>query len=47
MMNDRKNLTYEEQYKYIYENQQIFVTPFDVTFCNLDIFNYYYSIIAI
>ena len=30
MMNDRKNLTYEEQYKYIYENQQIFVTPFDV-----------------
>ena len=30
IINDRKNITYEEQYKYIYENQQIFITPFDI-----------------
>ena len=30
IINDRKNLTYKEQYKYIYENQQIFITPFDI-----------------
>lgn len=30
IVNDRKNLTYEEQYKYIFENQQIFITSFDI-----------------
>ena len=30
IVNDRKNITYEEQYKYIHENQQIFITPFDI-----------------
>ena len=30
MINDRKNITYEQQYKYIYENQQNFITPFDI-----------------
>ena len=30
IVNDRKNISYEEQYKYIYENQQIFVTAYDV-----------------
>jgi len=30
MINDRKNFTYEEQYKYIFENQQIFITAFDI-----------------
>ena len=28
--NDRKNLTYEEQYKLILENQQTFITAFDI-----------------
>ena len=37
LINDRKNITYEEQYKYIYENQQSFITSFDIfnTFGNL------------
>ena len=30
IINDRKNKTYEEQYKYINENQQILITSFDV-----------------
>ena len=30
IINDRKNITYEDQYKYIYENQQTFITPFDI-----------------
>jgi hypothetical protein len=30
IINDRKNKTYEEQYKYIYENQQILITSFDI-----------------
>ena len=30
LVNDRKNVTFEEQYKYIYENQQILITPFDI-----------------
>ena len=30
IINDRKNLTYKEQYKHIYENQQIFITPYDI-----------------
>ena len=30
IINDRKNVSYEEQYKYIQENQQIFITAFDI-----------------
>ena len=29
-VNDRKNISYEEQYKYIHENQQNFITGFDI-----------------
>lgn len=37
MINDRKNISYEEQYKYIYENQQTFITAYDLfnTFGNI------------
>ena len=30
LINDQKNISYEKQYKYINENQQIFITPFDI-----------------
>ena len=30
IVNDRKNVSYEEQYKFIHENQQIFITAFDI-----------------
>ena len=30
IINDRKNSFYEKQYKYIYENQQTFITAFDI-----------------
>ena len=30
IVNDRKNVSYEEQYKYIYENQQTFITGYDI-----------------
>ena len=30
IVNDRKNILYEEQYKYIYENQQTFITGYDI-----------------
>ena len=30
LINDRKDKTYEEQYKYIHENQQTFITAFDI-----------------
>ena len=30
LINDRKNLIYEQQYKYINENQQTFITGFDI-----------------
>ncbi len=30
LINDRKNMSYEEQYQYIYENQQIMITGYDV-----------------
>ena len=30
IVNDRKNISYEKQYKYIYENQQTFITSFDI-----------------
>ena len=30
IVNDRKNISYEKQYKYIQENQQSFITAFDI-----------------
>ena len=30
LVNDRKKANYESQYKYIYENQQKFITGFDI-----------------
>ena len=30
IINDRKNISYKEQYKYIYENQQSFITAYDI-----------------
>ena len=30
IVNDRKNISYEKQYKYIYENQQTFITGYDI-----------------
>ena len=30
IINDRKNISYEEQYKYIYKNQQTFITAYDI-----------------
>ena len=30
IINDRKNVSYEKQYKYIQENQQTFITAFDI-----------------
>ena len=30
IINDRKNTSYEEQYKYLYENQQTFITSYDI-----------------
>ena len=30
IINDRKNISYDEQYKYIYENQQTFITAYDI-----------------
>ena len=37
IVNDRKNISYEKQYKYIYENQQTFITGYDIynTFINI------------
>ena len=29
LVNDRKNVSYEQQYEYMYENQQNFITAFD------------------
>lgn len=29
-VNDRKNISYENQYRYIQKNQQIFITAFDI-----------------
>ena len=29
-INDRKNISYDDQYKYIYQNQQTFITGFDI-----------------
>lgn len=29
-INDRKNISYESQYKYLNENQQTFITGFDI-----------------
>ena len=30
IINDRKNISYEEQYKYMHKNQQTFITAFDI-----------------
>ena len=30
LVNDRKNISYESQYKYLNENQQAFITGFDI-----------------
>ena len=30
LVNDRKNVSYESQYKYLYQNQQTFITGFDI-----------------
>ena len=30
IINDRKNISYENQYRYIQQNQQIFITAFDI-----------------
>ena len=30
LVNDRKNVSYEFQYKYLYKNQQTFITGFDI-----------------
>ena len=30
LMSDRKDMTYEEQYKYLHKNQQTFITAFDI-----------------
>ena len=37
IVNDRKNISYNEQYKYINENQQTFITGYDIynTFINI------------
>ena len=30
IINDRKNITYNEQYKYIHKNQQTLITGYDI-----------------
>ena len=30
IINDRKNISYEKQYKNIYKNQQTFITSYDI-----------------
>ena len=37
IINDRKNISYNEQYRYLYENQQSFITAYDIynTFGNI------------
>ena len=30
IVNDRKNVTYEQQYKFLHKNQQTFITGFDI-----------------
>ena len=46
IINDRKNITYENQYNFIFENQQTFNTPFDIynTLGNILYGNKYVSI---
>ena len=46
LINDRKNISYEKQYKYINENQQALITAFDIynTFGNLAFGDKYISI---
>ena len=46
IVNDRKNVTYEEQYKFIHENQQVLINAFDIynSLGNLLYGNKYYKI---
>jgi hypothetical protein len=46
IINDRKNISYEKQYKYIYKNQQTFITAYDIynTIGNLIFGDKYYYI---
>ena len=46
LINDRKNISYEKQYQYIYENQQTFITSYDIynTIGNLIYGDEYYNI---
>jgi len=46
IINDRENISYEEQYKYIHENQQTFISGFDIynTLGNLIFGDEYYII---
>ena len=48
IVNDRKNISYNEQYKYINENQQTFITGYDIynTFINIIYGDKYESNIA-
>ena len=43
IINDRKNISYEEQYKYIQENQQTFISSYDIynTIGNLNFWDKY------
>ena len=45
-MNDRKNISYKEQYENIYENQQAFITAYDIynTIANIIYGDKYYLI---
>ena len=44
IINDRKNITYNQQYKYIYQNQQTLITAYDIynTFINIIYGDQYY-----
>ena len=46
IVNDRNNVSYEEQYKNIHENQQMFITAYDIynTIAHLIYGDKYYSI---
>ncbi len=46
IVNDRNNVSYEEQYKNIHENQQVFITSYDIynTIANLIYGDKYYLI---
>lgn len=43
LINDRKNVTYESQYKYLNNNQQTFITGFDIYNTKIHIITKYYK----